>query len=202
MATDPESAGPVDHMLDLFVYAPLGFALDARSLLPRLIDRGRGQVVLARTVGQFALRRGNSAAEAALTDVTSRATETLRSFGLIPSVSKTRNDDAKLSDDAGSAEESTDSSEGPDDLPTPHQAVESDSAPNDAGLAYPEVDPSTISIDASTLAIPDYDSLSASQVVPRLASLSVDELDAVWNYEIANRGRKTILNRITQLRTN
>jgi len=52
---------------------------------------------------------------------------------------------------------------------------------------------------AATLAIPDYDSLSASQVVPRLESLSGTELDAVRSYESSNRGRKTILNKIDQL---
>jgi len=53
---------------------------------------------------------------------------------------------------------------------------------------------------AATLAIPDYDSLSASQVVPRLESLSPDELDAVRAYESSHRGRKTILNKIDQLK--
>ena len=53
---------------------------------------------------------------------------------------------------------------------------------------------------AATLAIPDYDSLSASQVVPRLESLSADELDAVRGYESSHRGRKTILNKIDQLK--
>jgi hypothetical protein len=50
-----------------------------------------------------------------------------------------------------------------------------------------------------TLAIPDYESLSASQVVPRLGGLSHAELDAVRGYEAAHRGRKTILNKIAQL---
>ena len=54
---------------------------------------------------------------------------------------------------------------------------------------------------AATLAIPDYDSLSASQVVPRLESLSDTELDAVRDYEASNRGRKTILNKIDQLQS-
>jgi hypothetical protein len=49
------------------------------------------------------------------------------------------------------------------------------------------------------LAITDYDSLSASQVVTRLAGLSGDELEAVRRYEVAHRGRKTILNKIAQL---
>ena len=52
---------------------------------------------------------------------------------------------------------------------------------------------------ADTLAVPGYDSLSASQVLPRLEGLSADELEAVRAYEAAHRGRKTILGRIAQL---
>jgi hypothetical protein len=54
---------------------------------------------------------------------------------------------------------------------------------------------------ATELAIPDYDSLSASQVVPRLAGLSRQELEAVRTYEQAHRARKTILNRVAQLQS-
>lgn len=52
---------------------------------------------------------------------------------------------------------------------------------------------------AAGLAIPDYDSLSASQVVPRLSSLSTEELEAVRVYEARHRGRKTVLNKVAQL---
>jgi hypothetical protein len=52
---------------------------------------------------------------------------------------------------------------------------------------------------AAELAITDYDSLSASQVVPRLEGLSDAELAAVREYEAAHRGRKTILSKIAQL---
>jgi hypothetical protein len=52
---------------------------------------------------------------------------------------------------------------------------------------------------AGHLAIPDYDSLAASQVVPRLAGLTAEELDAVKAYEQAHRGRATVLGRIAQL---
>lgn len=54
--------------------------------------------------------------------------------------------------------------------------------------------------DAAQLAIPGYDTLSASQVVPRLEGLTLAELDAVRAYEVATRGRKTVLTRIDQLR--
>ena len=52
---------------------------------------------------------------------------------------------------------------------------------------------------AAELAITDYDSLSASQVVPRLEGLSDAELASVRDYEAAHRGRKTILSKIAQL---
>jgi hypothetical protein len=51
------------------------------------------------------------------------------------------------------------------------------------------------------LAIPDYDGLSASHVVNRLAGLTTDELEAVRRYEAANRGRKTILSKVAQLQS-
>lgn len=68
------------------------------------------------------------------------------------------------------------------------EAVQSDSMP---AAPQPPVD---------SLAIPSYDSLSASQVVPRLASLQSEELEEIAAYEMAGRARRTILNRIEQLR--
>jgi len=65
----------------------------------------------------------------------------------------------------------------------------------------PVVPPKAHGPEASALAIPDYDSLSASQVVPRLEGLSVEELASVEAYEAEHRGRKTILNKIAQLQS-
>ena len=52
---------------------------------------------------------------------------------------------------------------------------------------------------AETLPIPDYDELSASQVVERLEGLDRESLDAIRRYETAHRGRNTILGKIAQL---
>ncbi len=52
---------------------------------------------------------------------------------------------------------------------------------------------------ASTLSIPGFDALSASQVVQRLDGLTREELVSVRAYESATRGRRTILNRVDQL---
>jgi len=48
-------------------------------------------------------------------------------------------------------------------------------------------------------ALSDYDTLSASQVVPRLDSLGTEELQAVLRYEASHRNRRTILHRASQL---
>lgn len=78
-------------------------------------------------------------------------------------------------------------------------------ATDDPGVVPPPPAEEPVAQDASPapgeddLAVPDYDSLAASQVVPRLATLSAEELDAVRRYELAHRRRQTILNRVAQL---
>ena len=53
--------------------------------------------------------------------------------------------------------------------------------------------------EVSTLSIPGFDSLSASQVVQRLDGLNRAELVSVRAYEASTRGRRTILSRVDQL---
>lgn len=48
------------------------------------------------------------------------------------------------------------------------------------------------------LAIEDYESLSAAQISTRLGGLSVEELEAVADYESKHRGRKSVLARVQQ----
>src|SRR4051812_5090614 len=64
MADDERN--PIDLAADLLVYAPVGFAIAARELMPDLAERGRsyvdGQVALARAVGQVAVRQGQNEA--------------------------------------------------------------------------------------------------------------------------------------------
>jgi ferritin-like metal-binding protein YciE len=52
----------------------------------------------------------------------------------------------------------------------------------------------------TALPIPDYDALSAAEIVPRLDGLSPDELVQVEAYEREHRGRKRVLERLRGLR--
>ncbi len=46
-----------ERLLDLLVYAPLGLALEAKEMIPKLAERGRGQVALTRLAGTVAAQR-------------------------------------------------------------------------------------------------------------------------------------------------
>lgn len=89
----------------------------------------------------------------------------------------------------------------PAPAPAPAAAAAPTAEPAPAPAATPVDDGTEVTVhDAQNLAIPGYDSLSASQVVQRLAGLNPGELAAIGAYESAGRGRRTILNRIAQLR--
>lgn len=175
-----ERKDPIDQAVELLVYAPLGFALEARTLLPQMVDRGRQQVVMARMVGQFAVQHAQKVADKRLATVQGQASTVLTDLGLVPP--------------AATADE-------------PPAVTEASPAPGSA--ARPKVRPRTSTASrgpkrpsghhADELAVPGYDSLAASQVIPRLTGLSAAELEDVRAYEIAGRSRKTILNRIAQL---
>jgi hypothetical protein len=49
--------------------------------------------------------------------------------------------------------------------------------------------------------IKDYDNLTAAQILPFLAPLSAEQLERIETYEQSQRARKTVLNRLRQLRS-
>ena len=79
-----------------------------------------------------------------------------------------------------------------------------DAPPSPAQDVAPPVPPVRDTAAAAVVggALADYDTLSASQVVPRLESLGTEELQAVLRYEASHRNRRTILHRATQLLEN
>lgn len=75
-------------------------------------------------------------------------------------------------------------------------APEPDPAPASPAGAAPDADA------GADLPIEAYDSLAASHVIARLAALDDAELARVEAYERAHRGRRTVLGKIAQLRSN
>ncbi len=156
------SRGPVDQVADLVVFAPLGFALEVRRLVPELAARGRRQLLFTRTVGKYAVRRARHRADDLVATGVGLASAFFPSNGAAP---------------------------------TTEEALDA------AGAHLTVVDRAPIGDGPGSdhLAIPDYDNLSAFQVMPRLEALDPSDLDAVRAYEESTRGRRTILNKIAQL---
>ena len=186
MADEPETAehDPVEQLLDLFVYAPLGFVVDARRVVPALVDRGRAQAGVARMIGEFAVSWGNTKLQGAMVDAQEQAVGILQRLGV-----------ASPEPEPAAGAPAGRRRGGPEAPVTPPPVVASSGdTPSWLEGRTPEDD-----AEAAALAIPDYDNLSASQVVPRLDGLTADELEAVRRYERKHRHRKTILNQIAQL---
>ena len=156
MASATSTAGavksPVGAVLDVFVFAPIGFVLDARELVPKLAERGRNQVALLKVVGQFAVNKGRADADRILKPKVPAST-------------------------------------------VPPSAPATPRTPPAARTRTP----SATTTAAQALPINNYDTLSASQIVPRLAGLNAEELARVRAYENSHRRRRTILGRIAQL---
>jgi len=165
---------PRDLVADVFVYAPIGFASELIETFPKLVARGRERATMARLIGEVAMQKGRQRMGRIVQQVVDQGAPTPSSAN-VPNVALPDVDDAD-------------------------ETYLDDTDPDTEQPIVVRHLRRTYDLDAAALlAIPDYDSLSASQVVPRLAGLTADELEAVRRYEAAHRARRTILGRVAQL---
>lgn len=198
---------PLENLVDLFVYAPIGLLYEHQDVLPRLVKRGRSQVQLARVVGQMAIRqnvagKGGPTAQIGQLQVPIEAlaavaaqfiTDIGSAIGLAP---------PKSTGPAG--EKAADASARPAPpgrgVETPEEADGdgADSVQTTVEVAeHPEpVAPHHI----DRLPIARYDELTARDIIGLLDDLTVSQLARVENYEKANRARKTVLAKIKGIR--
>jgi hypothetical protein len=242
-----DQRNPIESVLDVLVYLPVGVALTAAEEIPKLTAKGRAtvsaQLSAARVVGQFAVAQGRREVERRW----KQATDPVPA-GPPGSPAPTG---APAPDRAGAAAATGGSPASPGGWPavatgcspappgggpdaatgsplaspasSPHLATPfpwpneaaadpgangpiAESDEDDTGYMPPS--PGSGAFFAAgahptveELAIPGYDSLSASQVVQRLAGLSAQELAAVGAYEATHRARRTVLTRVEQLQT-
>ena len=194
---------PVHRALDVFVYAPVGLALMAYQRVPSLVSdivsRGLAQVGeaearvnQAKMIGQVAVTFGSRQIRR---DLDARLGEACRRAeflaGFIPGL---RSNDDEDEDEDLLAEPLAGQTAAPPPPPAP-PVVRTQPAP------VPASSPAPPPPSASGLPIPEYDGLSASQVVSRLSGLTPAELEAVAAYEAAGRARKTVLGALDRLRS-
>jgi hypothetical protein len=177
---------PVDHpgepslmsqVCDIVRYAPIAILLDGPGMLPKLAQQGKVHVGNARYLGRRAIREAEPALRRLAQGLGEQAGGLLQVVGVVPPASP-----------PGGAAPAPSSPAPSGAAPAPEPVSGNGSSP-----------PAPTGPAADDLAIPDYESLSASHVVNRLPGLTPDELEAVRLYETAHRGRKTILNKVAQL---
>ena len=173
----------LEQALDLCVYGPLGAALYARDTVPGFLKAfaARGRAELSRQKGKVkdqasqAKAMGQLAVTYGVPEVKRRAADVWSKVG--------------QAGQAGAARFTSSPGPAPQPRPAYTEPTGGDTAPESSASSEPR----------PQLAIPDYDELSASQVVDRLDDLGSDDLARVRDYEEANRGRRTILGKIDQL---
>lgn len=179
---DPSEGTPLnERLLDLFVFVPAGIVASAVEEFPKLAALGREKlgvrVSSARAVGKFAMKTGGKELRR-------------RSGGLLGRDIPTSAGDRFVRSPASGPHATRGPVGASVDTPGSKRPTAAPGASPMANGHVPAV---------STLSIPGFDTLSASQVVQRLDGLNREELVSVRAYETSNRGRRTILNRVDQL---
>ncbi len=211
----PDEKPPIDRALDLFVYAPVGVALYVRDMLPSMmgifVSRGKREVkshlglqeapppvappnvadIRRRMEDSVGLARGVAEGGFGLArDLTGTALQGLLAFrNGVPSPTADDMDEA-TDPEAGARLRAMPTVAPTPPSPAPPAPPLSSTAPPPLSTAAPPVE---------SLPIPDYDELSASQVIERLEGLDTASLEAIRAYEAQHRGRNTILGKIAQL---
>jgi hypothetical protein len=215
---------PVEKAVELFVYAPVGVALYVRDMLPSMmgifVSRGKREVQahlpghkpapptpppvppevkrridesvgVAKYMAEGGLGVAREVAGSGIGVAREVAGSALAQFLAMRANGTPMAEEAaaRLADEATASAPATAPA-----APTPAPPAAPASAPSAAEVSWQTEVPSS-----DALPIPDYDELSASQVVERLEGLDRESLDAIRRYETEHRGRNTILGKIAQL---
>jgi len=198
MPGEASSSNPLDQLVELFVYAPVGLLYEYPEVIPKLVKRGRSQVQLARLLAQMAANQarsgGSGGRPGGLPPLDTLAA--VLAPGLGEAAGAACNALARLATDLGAAV-------GLAPQPPPAEAPASAAGPSEASAERSEAPasapPSGEGAEAGPLPIAGYDALTAREVIGLLDDLSPRQRQQIRAHEAANRGRKTILAKLDQL---
>jgi hypothetical protein len=199
---------PVDLLVDLFVYAPVGLLYEFDDVFPQLIRRGKSQVQLAQVIAKMASNgqgpgvgsvagtvAGNVAgnvAEMATRQLAQMITDFGASIGLAP---------APASEEP-TEPSSTDESSSPAELPSGPDGSTSEGSTTvePKQVAKAAVAEAAAAAEAPVqLPIARYDELTAKEIIGLLDDLDPDQRDRIRAYETAHRARKTVIGKLDRL---
>lgn len=187
MAGDDERT-PIDDLVDLFLYAPVGLLYEYEEVLPKLVRRGKSQVQLARVLGTMAVRGqgpvpANAVVEAVASMVVSRLGEIGESLGLGPQGADSATGSKADGADPAREERAATAGSGSD------EADPEGEAPGDAAAVAED----------APLPIASYDSLTAREIIGLLDELDAGQQARIRAHEERNRARKTVLGKLDRL---
>lgn len=169
------------ELIETSVFGIAGVVVEVQESLPKLVAKGKStlepKLGMARFVGRFALNRLENEFQKRSDSTLDQITDIVSTlFGL----SKEQYDDAKSEDTKSPASGESLSFE----------RTVTTAAPAGKGG------------DADHLPIDGYRTLSAQQIIARLDSLNLSELDAIAHYESKHRNRTSILRSVDVKRAN
>ncbi len=183
-------------LLDVMLYAPVGFLYEYRKVMPQLVKKGRSQMQLGMFIGRMAASKGSAGAERAAADaLTTMATIAARGiteFGQAVGL-------APPEDEAPPAEVTSEIAPPP---PAPKATTpKGDSAKSAPKKPAKKGAPTKASAASKgpRLPIAGYDDLTAREVVALVGDLTAAQRTRVRKHEEANRNRKTILAKLDRL---
>ncbi len=199
--SDQPDDNPLEQLIELFVYAPIGMLYEYPDVLPQLIRKGRSQVQLAKFFGQMAARqRGASVAEQAIPGADTAGAAGAQAADAVARVA------ARFITELGSQIGLAPPSPGSESEP-PTTAPNTDTTPEQTSTESSDDDGATEHDERATpaptkttrLPIAGYDDLTAKEIIGLLEDLTHDQLMRVRDHEAATRNRKTVLAKIDRL---
>lgn len=167
---------------DLFVYAPIGLGAMLIEDGPAAIERARQELRNARFIGRLTVDQGVAQMRRRLDTEPGSREQTTDARSAAVTVSADATDTVATSADASATGVEADASE--------TSRLAADPAPPSPPDDLPV---------ASDLALPDYDTLPAIDIVAKLDTLGTDEREAIERYESAHRQRRTVLGKLARL---
>jgi len=194
---DEQGPNPVDQLVELLVYAPIGLLYEYEDVLPKLVRRGRSQVQLARVMAQLAAKgSGNGHDRQPGIDLfnvaSSIAARLVTGLGAEIGLSPTSRGTASANRDAAA-----DGSSEPEAEPKVEPEAEVEAEPKVEPEAEVEVDADHVEVDPPL--IEDYDDLTAREIIALLDDLDDTQRARIKDRELAGRGRKTVLAKLERL---
>lgn len=173
-----DNDSPLERCVELLVYAPIGLAMFAKDTFPTFmkmfVARGQTEVTQRRKTAETQAGQYKTIGQIA---VKYGGPEVRRQAEAAAGTVRKRAEDTI----AGIA------------------ATPKPTAPKSSGSTGEPSPSANAPLGQDALAIPEYDLLSATQVIDRLKGLARPDLLAVQAYESAHRARTTILGKIAQL---